>query len=194
LHDLLEARLNCRVFMDLTSIEPGEDFVRAIEQAESSCSVVVVLIAREWLLLDPACGKRPVDDPGNWVRREVAAALRQQTRVIPVLLSDVSMPAAADLPEDISSLARCQAIAIRDSEFDHDVERLIMALEGEIGSDLLGSAKALDLTRFVADLVYYFPRVLKLIVVPKRVIRAFTLVQDRSRLKTLFWPPPAVGW
>jgi hypothetical protein len=104
------------------------------------------------------------------------------------------MPAAADLPEDISSLARCQAIAIRDSEFDHDVERLIMALEGEIGSDLLGSAKALDLTRFVADLVYYFPRVLKLIVVPKRVIRAFTLVQDRSRLKTLFWPPPAVGW
>lgn len=185
LHDRLEARLNCRIFMDLASIEPGVDFVRAIEQAESSCSVVIVLITREWLALDPTRGMRPVDVPENWMRREVATALRQKTRILPVLLGNIAMPAETDLPEDISALARFQAMSIRDTEFSHDVEQLILLLEEEIGRDLIGSTKAIQPARFVADVIYYFPRFLKLIVMPKRVVGAYTANRQEELARSM---------
>jgi len=185
LHDRLEARLHCKVFMDLTSIAPGDNFVKAVEEAENSSAVVAVLVSREWLTTDPVRGRRPVDDEANWMRREVAVALEKRTRVIPVLLGDVSMPSAADLPNDISALAYCQAVVIRDSEFDHDFERFILLLEGEVSGDLVGRTEALRPSRFVADLVYYFPRFLKLIVMPKRVVRAYTANREEELTRAI---------
>src|SRR5262249_50371809 len=40
-----------RVFMDVDSIEPGLDFGEAIEQAVSSCSVLLALIGQQWLTM-----------------------------------------------------------------------------------------------------------------------------------------------
>ena len=63
-----------RVFMDVEGIEPGVDFVDAIESAVASCEVLIVIIGNEWLAAD-AAGKRRLDDPKDFVRIETAAAL-----------------------------------------------------------------------------------------------------------------------
>jgi hypothetical protein len=38
-----------KIFMDVDSIEPGVDFVRAIEESVSSCDVLVAVIGKRWL-------------------------------------------------------------------------------------------------------------------------------------------------
>jgi hypothetical protein len=68
----LYARLSARfggghVFMD---IEPGENFVRVLEQTLSSCDV---LIGKRWI--DADGGTSRLDDPGEFVRLEIEKAL-----------------------------------------------------------------------------------------------------------------------
>ena len=38
-----------RIFMDIDTIEPGEDFVKVIEEAVASCEVLIAVIGRSWL-------------------------------------------------------------------------------------------------------------------------------------------------
>ena len=47
LYDALTSRFGeTRVFMDVDTIEPGVDFVQAVERAVSSCDVLIALIGR----------------------------------------------------------------------------------------------------------------------------------------------------
>jgi hypothetical protein len=47
-------------------------------------------------------GQRRIDDPGDWLRREIVEAFSHGLRVIPVLLDGVTLPAEAELPDDIA--------------------------------------------------------------------------------------------
>ena len=97
--------------MDVEGIEPGVDFVDALERAVGSCEVLIVIIGRDWLVAD-ASGKRRLDDPTDFVRIETAAALARNIRVVPVLVDDAEMPRANQLPTNIALLARRQALEL----------------------------------------------------------------------------------
>src|SRR5882724_4143611 len=110
LYDRLAAHFGPdRVFMDVEGIEPGVDFVDAIERAVGSCEVLIVIIGKDWLAVDGA-GKRRLDDPGDFVRIETAAALARHIRVVPVLVDEAAMPSADQLPANLAPLARRQAV------------------------------------------------------------------------------------
>src|SRR5690242_201262 len=98
--------------MDVDSIEPGADFVAAIEQALSRCEVLLVVIGPHWLAAADATGRRRIDDPRDFVRLEVALALHRGIRVIPVLVDGASEPHAHQLPADLSGLAQRQAVKV----------------------------------------------------------------------------------
>lgn len=130
LFDRLRERFGSdKVFMDVADIEPGVDFVEAIDRAVGSCDVLLVIIGKKWLTCTDASGKRRLDDPKDFIRLEAAAALRRDIRVIPVLIQDATMPTEKDLPEDLLKLARRQATEISDIHWDSDTEQLIEALE-----------------------------------------------------------------
>ncbi|MEA2931967.1 MAG: trimeric autotransporter adhesin, partial [Actinomycetota bacterium] len=74
-------------------------------------------------------GGRRLDDPDDFVRLEIAAALERDIMVLPVLVEDAAMPGAADLPEQLAPLARRNAIEISDSRWTYDVGRLVVRLE-----------------------------------------------------------------
>src|SRR5215470_2883129 len=102
-----------RVFLDSRSIPAGADFVEELLGRLEGCSVLVVVIGRRWLTLTDTAGHRRIDDPQDWIRREIVEALSCGLRVIPVLTDDVALPSAADLPEDIAGLSRRQYVPLR---------------------------------------------------------------------------------
>jgi hypothetical protein len=120
-----------RIFMDIDSIEPGDDFVTVIEDAVSSCKALIAVIGRGWLT-DRLGNKRHLDNPYDFVRLEISVALSRNIRVIPVLVQNATIPLPESLPEILRPLVRRQALEISDSRWNYDVNRLISILEREL--------------------------------------------------------------
>lgn len=130
LYDRLAAHFGDEaVFMDVEGIEPGTDFVKAIEGAVASCKVLIVLIGREWLSATDASGRRRLDDPHDFVRLETSAALKRDIRVVPVLVDQAIMPEQQDLPEELQLLVRRQAVELNHKQWDATSSELIKTLE-----------------------------------------------------------------
>ena len=123
------------VFMDVAGIKPGVDFVDEIDRAVGRCDVLIVVIGREWLTSADGKGRRRLDDAADFVRVEVAAALKRNVRVIPALVEGATMPAAEALPADLRPLARRNAIELSDTRWDSDLGILMKALEGISADD-----------------------------------------------------------
>jgi hypothetical protein len=130
LYDRLTAHFGeDQVFIDIDQIEPGEDFVEAINRKVSVCDIAIVAIGPNWLRATDASGKRRLDDEEDFVRMEIVAALQRQIRVIPVLVGGARMPGRQDLPEALAPLSRRNAIELSETRFHSDVNRLIEAIE-----------------------------------------------------------------
>ena len=127
LSDRLVARFGPeRVFMDVSDIQPGQNFEQAIERTLARCDHLLAVIGPQWLTTLTA--RRTAGD--DFVHSEIAAALSRGTTVIPVLVGGAEMPTAAQLPADLAAFARCQAVTIQDHVFDEDAARLVRFLAG----------------------------------------------------------------
>jgi hypothetical protein len=130
LADLLRQRFGeAQVFMDVDTIDPGQDFIETIQSAVGSCDVLIAVIGPEWLTVTDRAGRRRIDVPEDVVRLEVAAALDRQIRVIPLLVRRATMPSMQDLPAALGPLARRNALEVTDTHFRRDVDRLVETLE-----------------------------------------------------------------
>ena len=119
-----------RVFKDVDSIQLGDDFVEDIMAAVGSCAVLLAVIGVGWLTATGEDGRRRLDDPGDFVRLEIEAALARDVRVIPVLVDGARMPRAADLPASLEGLARRQALELNPGSFD--TSRLLRMLDSAL--------------------------------------------------------------
>ncbi len=118
------------LFLDHDAIEGGEAFSDALDDTLARADVTVVVIGSSWADVERA-GRRRLDDPNDWVRREVATSLeRTDVRVIPVLVGGAELPAASELPEELERLPELQAITVRADRIDDDVRLLIRAIGG----------------------------------------------------------------
>jgi len=115
------------VFRDIEDIRPGDDFVATIAQQLAGIDVLLVMIGPAWLTLSRN-GVRRLDEAGDFVRLEIEAGLASGKAVIPLLVGGARMPGEADLPPALAGLARRQAVALSDSGWSGDVERLVETL------------------------------------------------------------------
>src|SRR5262249_40067059 len=130
LADLLRERFGeGQIFMDVDTIEPGQDFVEAIQRAVGSCDVLIAVIGPEWLTVADKSGRRRIEHPEDVVRLEVATALERKIRVVPLLVRRATMPGTLDLPTSLAPLARRNALEVSDTHFRRDVDRLVDVLE-----------------------------------------------------------------
>ena len=125
---LREALGEGSVFMDVDSLRPGEDFPQVIEQTVRACDVLLAVVGRDWFSAADTEGRRRLDDPGDFVRLEIATALRYGVAVIPVLVGGASMPEPEELPDDLSAFAHRHAARLDSDEFREDVQRLLRRL------------------------------------------------------------------
>ena len=128
LADALERRFGAdSVFRDVDDIAAGADFGVVIEQALQQVQAVLVVIGTRWLDARDGRGRR-LDNPGDYVRREVELALASGKPLIPVLVGGATMPAAEALPATLRGLANRNALALGDAGWVADLARLEAAL------------------------------------------------------------------
>jgi hypothetical protein len=126
-----------QIFKDIDSIKLGDDFVEVINGAVGSCDVLLALIGDRWLTVTDEHGRRRLDDPDDFVRLEIEAALTRNVRVIPILVEGARMPRADELPPSLARLVRRQALELSPARFEFDTGRLLKVLD-----DALAQAQA----------------------------------------------------
>ncbi len=133
LYDALVGRFGAkRLFFDIDHIGAGQDFVDVLDDAIKRCSVLLVVMGKRWVGPGEG-GTRRIDDPGDFVRMEVAAGLKRQgLRIIPVLVNGATMPGPDALPDDLKGLTRRNAVELSDMRWREDVTRLIHALARDV--------------------------------------------------------------
>jgi hypothetical protein len=113
------------VFLDSESIPAGVDCVDLLLGGVRRARVVLAVVGPAWLAREPSgSGRRNIDNPADWIRRELSEAFAAGIKVIPVLVDDATLPAATQLSSDIRPLSRCQYRRLRHREAVTDLRRL----------------------------------------------------------------------
>jgi hypothetical protein len=126
-----------RLFMDVEGIALGVDFRRVVGRTLDECGVFLAVIGPTWLDIkagDDPQGARRLDNPDDYVRQEVATALKRSPGlpVIPVLVRGASMPPPAKLPDDLKDLAYRNALTLSHIDWDGNVTKLVTAVRPHV--------------------------------------------------------------
>ncbi len=122
------------VFIDITVIEWAAEFPKVIAEKLEQADILLAIIGNRWLDArfsdGPLAGQRRLDDPHDFVRREIARALEREIPVLPVVIEGVSLSALArDLPLDLANLASRNEIPFRSGhDLEADLKRLVQAV------------------------------------------------------------------
>jgi uncharacterized protein with WD repeat len=191
LFDRLKAHFGeAHVFMDITSLKPGEDFADILQKTIESCDALVAVIGTQWLTAKMGDGRPRLDDSSDFVHFEIATALERGTRVIPVLVAGAQMPRASDLPDALQTLARRQALIVTDVDFDQSVTRLIQTLDAVPDPERQGRKRKKILATATAAAILAMVSVMVLRFQAKRELRSpKTLSSQSVRVNSVAYSP-----
>ena len=135
------------VFMDETTIDPGQEWPRKIQEAILGCSALLVIIGPYWLeVRDAVSGSRRLDNPEDWVRLEVEKGLaRPEVAVVPVLVDGATMPASSDLPPSLRPLSDREAFVLAGASLDREVGALVDGIQRSQLAQLRRAGRTLSL-------------------------------------------------
>ncbi|MYY11783.1 TIR domain-containing protein [Streptomyces sp. SID4919] len=118
-----------QVFLDTSSMLPGNRYPDDLRDRVHDCEVLLVTIPEGWLEARNQSGERCLDRAGDWVRHEIELALAAGKTVIPLLLDAAEPPSPELLPASIRDLSLRQAHRVTADGWDAAVEELIATLE-----------------------------------------------------------------
>jgi hypothetical protein len=165
------------VFMDVDSISLGRDFRSELEKTLAVCDVMLVIIDKDWAAAKDETGQIRLENAGDFVRMEIEAALERDIVVTPVLVKGAQMPAAKELPAEISDLAYRNGFELSHSRWESDVREMIRRLNlgvPERGEQVETDQSALPEKRPAAD-IPVVPNTRRLIGIPVAVAAALGL-------------------
>ena len=116
----------------------GMDFAKKIDDSVCRCDVLLAVIGDRWLDLrfadGPMQGQRRLDDPNDWVRLEIASALKKDILVVPILVGKVSIAdIAPGLPSDLAELTKKVALSVRTGpDLPNDLQLLVRGIKRAI--------------------------------------------------------------
>lgn len=109
-----------RVFVDVRGIAGFSDWFEILREQVEGTAALIALIGRDWL---GALDKREYPDneaTKDFVRYEIAEALKRNIPVLPVLLDGATLPKEQQLPMEMRGLLRCQGMELRETHFTED--------------------------------------------------------------------------
>jgi hypothetical protein len=164
------------VFQDVHAIQAGENFEEVILDAVRTATVVLVIIGPRWLDLRTPNGTRRIDDPQDFVRREIETAHRAGVVIVPVLVEGAKMVSVTDLPPSLKPFGLRQAFELSDTRWQFDCSRLLGQLQDAMGIEPADPPERPPIPakgRVLIDtVVSYIPDVFSLVARPKRFLIA----------------------
>jgi hypothetical protein len=136
LHEALSAAFGeDDVFMDQFSIRTGEVSAWTMQQAVVQADVVVCLIGPRWLEAAGPYGNTRLNDPHDFVRREIVAALDRGKRLLPVLVQGAPLLDSSKLPDELRFLPELQFRQIVDARhWKAEVPSLVSDIREYLGT------------------------------------------------------------
>ena len=118
-----------QVFLDTHVIQAGDAWPSQIENALKAAKVIVPLIGKSWEAKSTD-GSRRIDDPTDWVHREIKFALEnKKDYLVPILVDGRPSLRSEDLPVPLAQLTSIQAGNINVHNWDSDVNKLVQTLK-----------------------------------------------------------------
>ena len=127
------------LFFDVDNIAPGENFETGVIKAVGQCNTMLVIIGPNWLKEISTINTTGKKD---WVELEISTAIKQNLKIIPVLLEDTPMLAQEDLPEILQPLSLRNALSVRHISFGPNMQTLVSALKEKPSATTLNKAPA----------------------------------------------------
>ncbi|MFJ8043521.1 TIR domain-containing protein [Kitasatospora sp. NPDC096147] len=126
---LIERELSRRfgddqVFRASKSIGIGQPFPMELLTAVRRSSVLLAVIGPRWMDARTTDGRRALDDPEDWIRREIIEAFECGVRVVPILVGGTSVLKRQDLPVTLARLADCQYRRYDDRDAEYNLRRI----------------------------------------------------------------------
>jgi hypothetical protein len=132
-HDRLEREFGRDLlFMDIDSVPLGVNFVNVLSEEVAKCDVLLAVIGPNWLNARDEDGSRRLDNPHDFVRIEIGAALQRNIPVIPILLDGAKVPKASQLPKELEELSLRNGLDVRHVSFHNDVDKLVRSLQSQL--------------------------------------------------------------
>lgn len=120
------------LFIDIDTIQKGRDFMEVLDEHLNRCGVMLAIVGKSWISAMSENGRRRLDDPNDFVRREIATALIREIPIIPLLVDGAELPKPELLPADLQPLLRRQASTVNHQSFQRDMEGLRRDIAGHL--------------------------------------------------------------
>lgn len=123
------------VFLAARSLRAGDPFAEVVFDNLRRSSIVLAIIGPRWLDWPGIDGSPRLHAENDWVRQELSEAFGHGKRVIPVLVDDAPLPAAAALPDRLRALAGCQYLRLGHYTAARDLARIadeVVAVLGRV--------------------------------------------------------------
>jgi len=115
------------IFIDVEAIEGGAVFEDVINNAITRSEIFICLIGKEWM--GPPDNNRMMD-VDDFVRKEVEIGLNAGSKFYPILIDNASMPDGYQLPPGMRPLCKKNAMELRHSSFENDMNNLLKTVFG----------------------------------------------------------------
>lgn len=117
-----------QIFRDKEDIGGGLSWRKEVLRAISGSSALLVLIGKGWANATDKNGIKRLDNNDDPLRLEITTALKEEARVIPLLLQNAEMPSEDELPSELQSLAEINALKLRDDDWEYDLDKICKTL------------------------------------------------------------------
>ena len=118
-----------QVFFDVDNITAGDNFENKIADKLSRTRFMVIVIGPKWESLIEGHSTNERD----YVVEEIEAGLSaQEVTVLPITVNNASMPTPDALPTSIRELSKIQAIEVRHTRFESDVDTDLISTISEV--------------------------------------------------------------
>jgi pterin-4a-carbinolamine dehydratase len=125
------------IFFDRGSIEGGDSWPQSIQKALASAKLVLVIIGPTWLSTADKWGRRRIDDPEDWVQREICTALSAnaagRNTIVQVCLEGSEELQADALPEPLRALCSLHKKTLHNDHWEGGIEALLKLVKSKTG-------------------------------------------------------------
>jgi len=107
------------VFQDRDDLTAGAKWIDKLVEAGKVAKVIIAVIGPNWLQVQEN-GKSRLEDPEDWVRKELVQAIKSDKVIIPVMVNGGKLPSKDEMPEALHKVTDYQAFELRSDKWNID--------------------------------------------------------------------------